>query len=60
VITKKIVFGTVICFLSFFNGNSTQAQDENTSDISSVKPATQILAHFMPWFEADAEKEKWG
>jgi hypothetical protein len=50
----------VIYSLLFFNLDTTQAQEENTLGVSSVKPATQILAHYMPWFEADAEKEKWG
>ena len=57
---KKLVLWTVICSLSFFISNSTQAQEEKTSGVSTVKPATQIFAHFMPWFEADAEEQKWG
>lgn len=50
----------MICALPFFTSSFTQAQEETTSGVSSVKPATQIFAHFMPWFEADAENEKWG
>jgi len=55
---KKLVLWTVICSLSFFIANLAQAQE--SSDAATVKPATQILVHVMPWFEADAEKEKWG
>lgn len=58
--TEKIAFWMVICFLVGFNLNSVIAQDENTAGVSSRKPTTQIFAHFMPWFEANAEEEKWG
>ena len=57
---KKLVLWTVICSLSFFIANLTQAQEGKSSDASTVKPATQILVHVMPWFEAEVEKEKWG
>jgi len=50
----------VICCLSFLIANSGQAQEEKTSGDSTVKAATQIFVHFMPWFEADAEEQKWG
>ena len=54
------MYWTVIYFLLFFSLNATHAQEDSASDVSSAKPTTQIFAHFMPWFEADVENEKWG
>ncbi len=57
---QKMIFWTLACFLTFFNWSSGLAQEQKATSGSSAKRATQIFAHFMPWFGADAEKEKWG
>ncbi len=59
-VTQKLIFWAAIVSLWLFHPNFLQAQEETGVGVSSVKPATQIFAHFMPWFEADPEKEKWG
>jgi hypothetical protein len=60
VFAQKMAFGLVICSLWFLNIYSARAQDETAAADASIKPTTEIFAHFMPWFEAAPEKKAWG
>ena len=59
---NEILLFAVVLSLAFFGGPASYAQQQEqvASGVSSVKPTTQIFAHFMPWFVADAENDKWG
>jgi len=65
-VTKRttVLHTFVLLTLMFCCGNSACAQEPDGSDSSAAKvatkTATQIFAHYMPWFEADTEKGRWG